>query len=98
VTRTLPEYRHVKGDDCVYCGKPATTRDHIPPRAGKLRALQIGLARRRWVTVPACRKCNEALGKLPLWTIAARTRFLVRTGAILGRDLVPAPQQPRAES
>ncbi len=42
---------------CIYCGAPADTRDHVPPKClfsppypGKM------------ITVPACRECNESFG------------------------------------
>lgn len=38
---------------CVYCGRQATTRDHLPPRCLLERPLPHNLA-----TVPSCAKCN----------------------------------------
>jgi hypothetical protein len=40
--------------ECVYCGGPATTRDHVPPKAifAELRLSDL-------VTVPSCVKCNN---------------------------------------
>jgi hypothetical protein len=39
---------------CVYCGKLATTRDHVPPKAifVELRPLDL-------ITVPSCEACNN---------------------------------------
>src|SRR5581483_1787616 len=39
---------------CVYCGQPATTRDHIPPQClfGKKKPSNL-------ITVPACAACNH---------------------------------------
>lgn len=43
---------------CAYCGAPATTRDHIPPKK---------LFPKPWpddlITVPACLKCNNPASK-----------------------------------
>src|SRR3954447_2286562 len=43
---------------CVYCDKPATTRDHIPPRClfGENKPSNL-------VTVPACEKCNNGAAR-----------------------------------
>ena len=44
----------VRTETCAYCGKPATTRDHVPPKK---------LFPRPWpddlITVPACDTCNN---------------------------------------
>jgi hypothetical protein len=40
---------------CVYCGKPADTLDHVPPRAC------FPKPRPKMITVPACLACNNAL-------------------------------------
>jgi len=39
---------------CVYCGRPATTRDHVPPKA-----IFVELHLSDLVTVPACEDCNN---------------------------------------
>jgi hypothetical protein len=41
-------------DECAYCGDPATTVDHIPPKRLFTPPLPSNL-----VTVPACKKCNN---------------------------------------
>jgi hypothetical protein len=41
-------------DVCVYCGAPADTRDHVPPRLLLEEPLPLNL-----LTVPACRRCNN---------------------------------------
>jgi hypothetical protein len=43
---------------CIYCGKPADTVDHIPPKA-----LVPAPARNNIITVPACRACNNGFSK-----------------------------------
>lgn len=40
---------------CIYCGKHADTRDHVPPKFLLERPLPRNLLR----TVPSCRKCNH---------------------------------------
>lgn len=55
-------------DWCVYCGAPATSRDHLIPRGWS------GPAARKYVpTVPACLDCNIRIGALPDLTITARS-------------------------
>jgi hypothetical protein len=49
-----PESEDLK---CVYCGEPATTKDHIPPR-NLFRILPHNL-----ITVPACLNCNNDSSK-----------------------------------
>ena len=44
---------NLKQELCVYCGHPATTRDHIPPESLFTPPLPGNL-----VTVPACDDCN----------------------------------------
>jgi hypothetical protein len=38
---------------CVYCGEPAATKDHVPPKKVFLSPRPTDL-----ITVPACQKCN----------------------------------------
>lgn len=47
------------GGACVYCGAPATTRDHVVPVAvgGSDSVLNI---------VPSCKPCNSSKGDMPL--------------------------------
>lgn len=52
---------------CVYCGRRASSRDHLLPRNWS------GDARRRFVvTVPACGTCNSLLGDVLTWSITER--------------------------
>ena len=39
---------------CAYCGAPAKTKDHVPPRSLFVRPYPANL-----VTVPSCFKCNQ---------------------------------------
>ena len=41
---------------CYNCGKPATTKDHIPPKC-----LFPKGTRGHLITVPSCRDCNESM-------------------------------------
>lgn len=41
--------------DCLYCGRPADTRDHVPPKVLLQRPLPANVR-----TVPACGPCNRS--------------------------------------
>lgn len=43
---------------CIYCGAPAVTRDHVPPRAILESPYPNNLR-----TVPSCRECNNGYSK-----------------------------------
>lgn len=43
---------------CTFCGEPASTRDHIPPKC-----MFPNNSRKNLITVPACRECNSATSK-----------------------------------
>ena len=43
-----------KENGCIYCGKPATTREHVPSKAFLVEPYPDNLA-----TIPACFECNN---------------------------------------
>lgn len=43
-----------KGNGCIYCGKPATTREHVPSKAFLVEPYPENLS-----TIPACFECNN---------------------------------------
>lgn len=66
-------------DPCVYCGMPADSIDHIPPRAYREFIAAQGLQKRYpFIEVIACRECNSALGARALWTVAARKKRIAQ--------------------
>jgi len=74
--------------ECAYCGKPATTLDHVPPQ-GLFAKPRIGL-----IKVPACQKCNngtslddEFLKRLSLNSGAERSRDAIQTSESLLRSI-----------
>lgn len=79
---------------CVYCGRRATTRDHVPPRSLLERPFPANLP-----TVPCCERCNRGysldeqyflvlLGQIGTSkTIAAK----VALGGVIDRALTRAP-------
>lgn len=56
-TATQPISRKAKVH-CFYCGSPATTQDHVPPKQFLLRPYPDNLT-----TVRCCVKCNTGLGR-----------------------------------
>jgi hypothetical protein len=61
---------------CVYCGIPAETVDHVPPRSVRPYLADRCPGRFPLHEVHACQECNTALGARPLWTLAERKRFI----------------------
>lgn len=63
---------------CTYCGMPADSIDHIPPRAYREFIAAQGLqARYPFIEVMSCRECNSALGARALWTVPLRKQRIV---------------------
>lgn len=75
-------YRLIQGERgpfyplCVYCGAPATCRDHVPPlsRIDDYRALR--LRRELFLLVPSCDNCNLLLGSTLQTNIFERIEYL----------------------
>lgn len=66
----LTKLREVHLPQCAYCGDPATTKDHVPPRAFRPQSI---------LTVPACVMCNsKILGDKALMTVEVRKAYVVR--------------------
>lgn len=64
---------------CVYCGVPATVRDHFYPRAAVSSWHGIMVSRhvrRLCFTVPACWECNALLGSRVALTFEGRREYL----------------------
>lgn len=63
---------------CYYCGSPADTIDHVPPRA--IRNLMTNnrdaFGMYKFVEVDCCKECNRALGKKG-WTLKERRQHIV---------------------
>ena len=45
--------------ECIYCGLPADTRDHVPPLNRVEDYQHIGLAQEFYLKVPSCKQCNS---------------------------------------
>jgi 5-methylcytosine-specific restriction endonuclease McrA len=63
VRKTRPVDPHVESRICAYCGKPASTRDHVVPKSYPDRDRLPAELR---ATVSACSDCNLSKGTLAL--------------------------------
>jgi hypothetical protein len=65
-------------EPCTYCGLPANSIDHVPPRSVRKAIREQGMA--HWfpfVEVPACRECNSAvLGDRGGWKVESRRAYV----------------------
>ena len=71
------------GMPCHYCGMPATSEDHVVPRAIIKTyesiadpELLASLKRHRTLVVPACGECNSVAGATIQKTLEDRKRFI----------------------
>lgn len=77
---------------CFYCGSPADTLDHIPPKAARDRIIETGLADSYpFSTVDACRECNATLGAKALWTATERKAEIAACLRHRNRALLASP-------
>ena len=68
----MKERRHNQKPVCVFCGKPATTRDHVPPKGIFLKPRPSNL-----ITVPSCQSCNNGASA---WDEGFRNIISMRPG------------------
>ena len=75
-------YRMVNGERgpfynlCVYCGDPATCRDHYPPLNRISDYESLNLAREYYLLIPSCTHCNSVLGDSLQTTFPERVEAL----------------------
>ena len=61
--------------DCVYCGMPCDTRDHVSP-VSRDYASRKNAPTNQKNTVPSCRECNNLLGARLFLTVGDRASYL----------------------
>ena len=61
--------------DCVYCGMPCDTRDHVSPVSRDYVSRKNSPTNQK-NTVPSCRECNNLLGDKLFLTIGDRASYL----------------------
>lgn len=76
-------WRDRKALSCFYCGCPADSIDHIPPRAARP---YLDPKRYPQTEVRACRECNSLLGYRGIFTPDRRKRFIKRALRIRYRN------------
>ena len=92
-----PRAKNAKPSDppaCFYCGLPASTVDHVPPKNLRDRVEILGLSNRyTFHEVQACFECNtSALGGRAIWTLSARKQFVKRWLRKRYKRLLGAPK------
>lgn len=87
------------GDPCYYCGLPASSVDHVVPRAflSAISGVDLSVNRHRILTVPACRECNSLLGASYQGTLEERKAHLKSILKTRYRKLLSSPPWSEAE-
>ncbi len=78
-------------DVCVYCGDPATSRDHVPPLSHAASMVDLWAAQGRRPELrllPACRDCNSRLRNFPGTDLNERRREVKRKLRLKHRRLL----------
>lgn len=81
---------NVDGLDCIYCGMPASHRDHVTPHSYD----SINPKDRTWgedEVVPACKECNCLLSNYFLTSIAERADYIARVLETRYRKILASP-------
>ncbi len=78
-------------EPCIYCGVPASSIDHIPPRIMRQRLADLGEYVGTWAEVPACRWCNSQIGDLALLTITDRKLYIKQRIRVKFKKLLSSP-------
>ena len=82
----------------LYCGAPADSIDHIPPKVARAKLLALNLALAYpFATVDACRECNSTLGAKALWTVAERKAEIAACLRHKHRALLASPDWTQAD-
>src|SRR6266404_4024559 len=83
---------------CFYCGCPANTIDHVPPKS--VRSFIVAEKLRSKYTfseVNCCLECNVLLGDRPIWRLSLRKRFIKRALRLRYARLLRGPIWTTAE-
>lgn len=59
-------------EPCYYCGSPADTIDHIPPKSVRQFLIDHQVSKWEFKEVSACHECNTSLGTRLPWTPSGR--------------------------
>ena len=61
---------------CHYCGMPADTIDHVPPRSARSTIIDLDVINWNFHEVNCCRECNTLAGAEPPWTLSGRKAMI----------------------
>ena len=61
--------------DCVYCGMPCDTKDHVSPVSRDYTSRKHAPTNQK-NTIPSCRECNNLLGARLFLTVGDRASYL----------------------
>lgn len=65
-----------KAKPCIYCGAPATSRDHFIPQAFARRVEDFAHVKKRKLIVPACGECNSTAGDKVFFTLKEKRQYI----------------------
>lgn len=85
--RNLPVCMATEKRECYLCGKPATTKDHIPPRGIFPKPFPSD-----FITAPACQRCNNDSSKDDLYfrdVISAAANDSPESLVLLKQRIIP---------
>jgi hypothetical protein len=70
---------------CVYCGSPADSKDHAPPKCLLPRPFPKGL---RAITVPSCKSCNIGFAEddLKFAAVICTVSFMTQDRLAVAKD------------
>lgn len=96
--RALHWRQGVSATPCYYCGCPAGTIDHIPPRSIRPFLIAEKLDNKYpFVEVDACQECNNLLGARTLWTAKKRKKFIKRALRLRYKKFIRQPDWSQEE-
>lgn len=78
--------------ECVYCGEPATERDHVPPLTRFYDYEALGFKRNFYMLVPCCGRCNSLLSNSLQDDILKRVEHLKNLLAKKNKKRLKAPE------
>jgi hypothetical protein len=78
--RFVAYFKYCEGPACFYCGQPAATIDHVPPRSVRrlMRSDPKAFGKYSFHEVDCCTECNCLLGK-KFWTLVERKAYIAKT-------------------
>ena len=96
--RALSWRQGIIATPCYYCGCPAGTIDHIPPKSIRPFLTDEHLDKKYpFIEVDACHECNNLLGVRTIWTPIKRKRFIKLALRLRYKKFLRQPEWPQEE-